>query len=394
MTKKAHSDFGASNCERWFNCPGSVNLINSLDLPEEEPSGYATEGVYAHSLGEHCLKTGDDPLDYACGEFNGSMVEPELALAVKTYVDYCNMHTGDYVEIEKSYTMQHISKKMWGTADFTTFTIETGVLHVVDYKHGAGVSVSVEDNKQLLYYASGAMQFFRTQYQADIKSIILTIIQPRAPGDAIKSCIVSPEDIAAFEDALIVALGRAGKKKALLAAGSWCRWCPAKAVCTAYRDQNTRLLTPVVAEDDSGIFLPDVELLKAGDITTILDNAPAIKEWLKSVESYAMSQLNAGHSIPGYKIVKKKGNRAWEEETVAKKFFEENLDPSVFIKVVLKSPAQVETGLKSIGKTKTEIADIISPFIIQPESLGLAPDTDPRPSELVEFTVINDTVTV
>lgn len=58
---QAHAYKSASGSPRWLACPGSVALEKFF---HEESSEYADEGTLAHALGERCLNTGEDPINY------------------------------------------------------------------------------------------------------------------------------------------------------------------------------------------------------------------------------------------------------------------------------------------------------------------------------------------
>lgn len=61
LNEKAHAEKGASGASRWLACPGSVALEKFF---HEQSSVFADEGTLAHSLGERCLDTGEDPINY------------------------------------------------------------------------------------------------------------------------------------------------------------------------------------------------------------------------------------------------------------------------------------------------------------------------------------------
>ena len=55
-----HSPLGASGAERWMNCPGSVNLIKSMVLPESDEEDYqllAKRILEPEGLVVHCAET-------------------------------------------------------------------------------------------------------------------------------------------------------------------------------------------------------------------------------------------------------------------------------------------------------------------------------------------------
>ena len=80
---------GASSAARWMNCPGSVQLAESL--PEQDTTTkYAAEGTVAHALAELALRMGVDPVMYVGKKIDGMKGTMEMALAVGVYVDKVN----------------------------------------------------------------------------------------------------------------------------------------------------------------------------------------------------------------------------------------------------------------------------------------------------------------
>jgi hypothetical protein len=55
-----------------------------------------------------------------------------------------------------------------------------------------------------------------------------------------------------------------------------------------------------------------VPLLTAEKLAEVFSQADFIESWLKAVRDRVNSELNAGHTVPGFKLVTgKQGNRAW-----------------------------------------------------------------------------------
>ena len=65
-----HSSIGASVCERYWHCPGSITLFGHL---KSAPSFYAAQGTVAHEIGERFLKLGQ-PVDT---RFLGEVIQVE-----------------------------------------------------------------------------------------------------------------------------------------------------------------------------------------------------------------------------------------------------------------------------------------------------------------------------
>lgn len=241
-----HSHLGASKASRWLNCPGSVIL--SRTVPEPPPSKYAELGSCAHWVAEQCLRDGKPALAYlgaVCPEYPTVEIDADMTDAVQVYVEHCRSLELDDKGNRIADVETHLEHKFWlcdvdfnlfGTADWVVYDPVLRRLHVADYKHGAGVYVDVYENDQLSYYALGAMEL----YPNLVERVTLHIVQPRAPGRAVKTWATPRGYMARFETRLRDGLARVYAEDDTLKAGDWCRFCPAKAICPAHGDGEVR----------------------------------------------------------------------------------------------------------------------------------------------------------
>ena len=86
-----HSKYGASSAERWLNCPGSIQL--SETVPPQPSSSAATKGTAAHKLGELALLDIGEPQTYLGKDItldDGTKYPVDQAMidGVEVYVDY------------------------------------------------------------------------------------------------------------------------------------------------------------------------------------------------------------------------------------------------------------------------------------------------------------------
>ena len=325
---KAHSDFGGSVIGRVIACPGSVPLCNSV--PERLSSSYADEGTFAHALGEkHLLARNFDAQQSIGDEIESDkldskkVVTTEMAAAVQVYLDAVQaemVKTEDAILlIEERFALPISSAEegeVFGANDALVYHPSTGRMVVFDYKHGQGVSVSAEDNKQLKFYAAGAALAHADWPIAELE---LVIVQPRA-RDADEQDIpgVKPwpmdtfellEFVAEVEQA--VAISKA--PNAPVAAGSHCRWCAAASVCPAKKEE-------VIAsigldfhdiEDISAKALPVPKDMSTDKIASLLRGLDTLTAWANQVRDYAYGLLEQGVAVPGFKLVDKVGRRKW-----------------------------------------------------------------------------------
>lgn len=308
-------------------------------------------------------------------------VDDEMADAVRVYVDYVQEKAIlGVVNIETRFDLSFIHEGMFGTNDACVYSDLLGVLEVIDYKHGAGVAVSPEENSQLAYYGLGAANVYELHPGSQIK---LTVIQPRAQGDAIKSWTTTVGYLERFAKTLSEGVKATQEDDPKIVEGDWCRFCPAQAVCPQLE---SKALEVAKAEfSDNQIVLPEPSDLNPVDIRRVLDFAPIVSSWVKSVEAYAFNELESGRKVEGYKLVKKRANRKWKDEAEAEDILIHQLQDKAFNRK-LKSPAQAE---KLVNKK------LVASLCETPDSGNtMAPVTDKRPevwpSIKSEFSVITE----
>lgn len=255
-------------------------------------------------------------------------------------------------------------------------TLDIGVddwpkkLRVYDYKHGSGQAVEVENNRQLIYYALGAIFHFHSDkleimdWGGVYQEVEIGILQPRKDhiDGPFRTWIVPPNVLNDFAKELELRAQATTIPNAPLVAGTHCRWCPAKAICGAMYNK-----TLAITQTDFKVIekkpLPIANQLSVKDISTILEHEDTITSWFKSVRAYALTQLENGHEVPGFKLVKKRANRAWTSEqdvidfiATLEEFDEENLFDSK-----IKSPAKMEKILDKSDKA------ILQQYITKPD---------------------------
>jgi hypothetical protein len=354
---RGHSEVGASSASRWLNCPASVVLIDSEDSKD---SIYAAEGTAAHELSEHCFLSGMSPHEMLGMDFKGFEVTEEMADAVGLYLYYLREKEseGYTVYIENSFEISSIDKSMFGTCDAVLHSPFNHLI-IADFKYGKGVGVEAKENKQLSYYGVGVCD--SREGLSDVDRVTLCVIQPRlGDGKPIKEWDTTPEYLDSYREVL-----RAGFSKVLEAkaqgknhpeiynyaeSGSHCRWCTFKPKCKKLRNDNFEVCKAAFKEEDT-ITLPHPSLLNDEDLAKVFDRASIIQDWVSSVKAYALMQLESGKKVEGFKLVKKRANRAWIDESNVIAKLGDIFDTDQIYTKKLKSPAQLE---KLVGKQNIE----------------------------------------
>lgn len=402
-----HARLSASTSSRWMNCPGSVKLSEAL--PPSPSNEYALLGTASHLLCERCITEGKEASDYLgmvirmegddaikitqaapSGNIPAKdfLITEDIVSAVQVYVDYVSeiLSSGDEVIsfVERSFKeLQKIHPDMGGTGDFSTIK-PYDISEIVDYKNGAGVCVEVNENSQLLIYATGAYLF-----DPSVEKVKITIIQPRmAHRDGpIRSAIYTAKEIERFMVKLKKAAKVTEKNNAKISAGSWCRFCPVLSTCPEIK--KTALVECQTDFDDPPPVLGKKETLPMPD--TVIETArvltwmPILEAWFKAVASKAKADLEAGKHIPDFKLVDKYGNRKWIDpedeiiEDLTKKFKKK---PHYFmVKPVPKilSPAQMEKIKLKNRKKVAKLKEFINKYAKKPHTgYTIVPDTDRR----------------
>ena len=371
----AHAKLSASSAARWMACPPSANLAATMP---DTASGYAAEGTLAHALAELLLreyfvkgvgpKTVEKERERLIAEstWDGQpLYQPEMDGHVQTYVDYVKSIaigcTSPFVALEKRVDFSAWVPGGFGTAD--CIIISGDEMHIIDLKYGKGVPVSAEGNPQLQLYALGAYDTYHLLY--GIKTATLHIVQPRI--DNISAWSLSIEDLLTFGEKAHEKALLADKGEGEYAAGEWCQFCPANAVCRARADYNiqlagfTKLQPPTLSNDEIGHYL---------------ELGRDVKSWLTDLEEYALSQCLAGNEVAGWKAVEGISRRQWTDQDAAFKAIEASgINEAMLYERKPLTLAQVEKmlGKKAFGQ--------FAEYVYKPPGKPtLVVESDKRPS--------------
>jgi hypothetical protein len=434
---KPHATKSASGSKRWATCVGSIALVGTLPLAmKRKSSWYADQGSVAHGILEHCLLENEHPeafLDSSAdyddtdglriyrgepdkGQF---AVDQDMVDAVTRGYEYVTTRLAEVkdlnpdaeVQAEAVVDLSWLRPEMFGTCDVSIDDFD--LLEVMDYKHGAGVTVEADDNYQGRYYALGRAK----EYGFRHKRVRITIIQPRAPHSegGIRSEELTMEELRAWgewlgERADLVdqateeyndpCLDFDAWASKYLVAGEHCTFCDAK----VFNPKTKQLICPAIQKglyeaanadfdlDDPETFNPEdtfditpEALSRAAKWTKVLD------KWNKTVQEMVENALMTGEDIPGYKVVKKKSNRAFTDDMDEKKILAsiiehggpkltKDVEDKFFTPKKLRTLAQLEKLVPA--KNRPAWSDAVS---YKPDTgLTIATEDDPRPAQRVD----------
>lgn len=359
-----HARFSPSSSDRIMACPASVKLSEAA--PPERESAYASEGTTAHGLAELWLLSGAVP------EALNMAGREEMREAVRHFVDYCNRLRRQPYAIYGVERRVRYNEEQWGTVDFICSYQNpvTGerVLEVVDFKYGAGVPVSPENNKQLLTYAAYAIEdgTLQVNWGYHAGGVRLTIVQPRTAGDPINSWLTEERTVSRHLRELCEAVAAAKADNAPAKAGDHCRWCRAKMTCER------------LDEAQRGLATRDPKDLDPAMLGKMLMEAAVVEQRIKMLREYAEQRSLEGEAIPGYKRVAKRAVRKWVDEgqvltRVKNMRMFRKLAPTVLL-----SPTKCE-------KLYPEAYRSLAKFVeAKPSGTTLVHTSDPRPEVLTE----------
>ncbi|HCB3441736.1 TPA: DUF2800 domain-containing protein [Klebsiella pneumoniae] len=383
-----HARLSPSSAHRWMRCPGSLALESTQP---DKSSAFAEEGTRAHELAEKILNGRLQGFEHQGG------TDPEMHDYVLRYVDAVwTLAEGNELMVEQRVDFSHIVgvENSFGTAD--AVVIVGNELQIHDLKYGRGVQVDAEQNEQLQLYALGALEQFNLLY--DFDSVRLFIHQPRL--NHVSEWALSVEDLEAFGQraqeaaANVIVMFNIAECEGVntlplenfTPGEKQCRFCKASAICTAREQFHMQ----TVAGDFDDLTAPVSELITNAiarvpmltneQLAEIYGQADFLESWLKAIRDRVNSELNAGHPVPGFKLVTgKQGNRAWSNEALAEemlKSFRLKQEQMYSQKVI--SPTQAEKLLKKESPRRwTKVEALITRADGKPT---IAPESDPRPA--------------
>ncbi|MHA1286567.1 MAG: DUF2800 domain-containing protein [Candidatus Thorarchaeota archaeon] len=379
--------WSASSAHRWMQCSGCVGLCRWV---ERSPSSiYAREGTAAHHLAAICLEDGCIHPTHLIGEKLTAeqyyeddytfTVSNDMALAVGKYTSLieslASHHKETIILIEKKISLASINKNMRGVID-CSLVVPGESLKVLDYKHGKGVIVDIEDNEQLIYYALGVIEKLDSMgVDTDFKTIELFIVQPRSFGASIKSWLID-------NPRKFVNTWHGKIKKAYIATienqdeyhiNKDCRWCNGLVWCPKLKE-----FCLDIQRNIEGRY-KQMKDLKPSELTELIRVAPSVNAYLQAVAGHGKELALNGKKFDGYKLVQAgRSSRNWlsGKEADVISFLEDEcfLDEEDFKTGKLMSPAQLEKEIPA------KLFDKLGKFIHRKSSSGFAlvPNSDRR----------------
>lgn len=358
VEEEFHSEVGASSASRWRNCHGSLNLTKKLKeqgLIKPSTSRAAAEGTAAHIVLQTCLEDGDDAVSLKDTEITvgdwAFVVDDEMTDGVQETLDWVRARISR-AKKEGFDVNLYVEKPLTSFTDEDVYSKPDVIIHIVedrlivlDFKYGRGISVE-PDSDQNYYYGYLAVENY-LETPNSVKVVESWIAQPRIPhpNGTIRRHITNAKELTDWWfDQLLPDIEKTRDPNAVLVIGEHCRFCPAKSHCPALKDEVFEFSTTI---DPS--HMSDNELGEA------LTKLKALAKVMEVYQAEAMRRARGGDKIPGWKLVRKKGNRVWKEKQPIKdpetgEMVETRLEDAMDLAFGLdcwteaerKSPAQIE----------------------------------------------------
>jgi len=376
-----HAKYSPSKLPRIIKCPGSVEMSEHIT---QDSSGYADEGTMLHQVVQECIDIGEFTLSpetcikYQLREEDGHQDAIQECL---DYIVTLGMTYNDpdaYYQTESKVSLApfvQVTKcdalaDVYGILDFTYVFPNQRLLYVIDWKFGKGIEV-FPDSDQIKAYAAGKLGSFKKKGLFD--TIFLVIAQPRLYSeDRIKILETNPGELTSWllRDLIPALINVASKHPKLNPSEEACRWCAAKQVCPARKEQADQAASEVFRLHAD---LPHVDVK---EIVRLLKVIPDLKAYMSDIELWAFNQLRDGKEVPGYKLVEGRSIRQWEKEEEAKKVMAKFLDENNLYTKKFISPAQAEKKVGLRVKKSPEFTGLI----VKPKGKPtLVPMGDKRP---------------
>ena len=396
-----HANLSPSKRHRWGVCPGSIR--EEAKYPDDRSGPAAIDGTHTHTILEFCLSGPWEPEELVGqtmqdddGKF---LIDAERAERVRIAVDYVKQRVAEQPGC-KVIAEQRVNPNRLIARDDMSGTVDiqihgTDVLEIVDYKDGMG-AVQAEGNAQLELYAVGALADVGEPYPW--KRVRMTIIQPKMAlrgQPAITSHEVDISEILAIVDRLVIEGAAVDAPDAPLVPGeSQCKFCKAKGSCAALASNVMKeigiMFQPVMSLDVAQQSADkDPSTMDDGQILSIMEAAPLMRQLLEGVEKEALRRLQSGQAITGLKLVNGRGSRAWalQDDEIAEKLIKMGIPKGSVYETKLVSPAKAEklTWEKRDGTkvqlTERQLKRMEQEYVVKMAGkLAVATESDSRPA--------------
>ena len=388
-----HALLSASSSKQWLHCTPSARLQEQFP---NESSVYAAEGTFAHEVCEYKVKKymkervkRPQSEEYYTEEID-QITDVYAELVISVIEEMKRNGCEPLVMVEEKVDYSHIAPSGFGTADMLIIGRDEngkGVLHIADFKTGQGVFVDADHNSQMMLYALGGLAAYGYIY--DIEIVRMSIIQPRLDNISTFEC--TRKELEDWGESIKETAKLAYEGKGEQKPGDWCRFCRAKPVCKACKDEALSLCREEFLDLDDGALSDNTSaspeqgenaepvfkqpgLVPISELAQLLPTLNRISSWIESVFAFISSEaINHGVPIPGYKVVEGRSKRVFTDTNAV-------VDAAVangYTDLYKKQLITLTEFEKMMGKKK--FAELLGKYVTKPPGkLSLVPEDDPR----------------
>ncbi len=406
-----HALLSASSSKQWLHCTPSARLQEQFP---NESSVYAAEGTFAHEVCEYKVRKylkervkrpqSEEYYTEEIDQITDVYAEFVIGIIEEMKRNGCE----PLVMVEEKVNYSHIAPSGFGTADMLIIGKDEngkGVLHIADFKTGQGVFVDADHNSQMMLYALGGLAAYGYIY--DIEIVRMSIIQPRLENISTFEC--SRSELEDWGESIRETAKLAYEGKGEQKPGDWCRFCRAKPVCKACKDEALSLCREEFFDLDDGALSDNTSsspeqgenaepiskqpgLVPISELAQLLPTLNRISSWIEAVFSFMSSEaINHGVPIPGYKVVEGRSKRVFTDTKAVVETAVANGYTDLYKKQLI-TLTEFETMM---GKKK--FAELLGKYVTKPPGkLSLVPESDPREPVVLnnspnqEFAVLPD----
>ena len=388
-----HALLSASSSKQWLHCTPSARLQEQFP---NESSVYAAEGTFAHEVCEYKVKKymkervkRPQSEEYYTEEID-QITDVYAEFVISVIEEMKRNGCEPLVMVEEKVDYSHIAPSGFGTADMLIIGRDEngkGVLHIADFKTGQGVFVDADHNSQMMLYALGGLAAYGYIY--DIEIVRMSIIQPRLENISTFEC--TRKELENWGESIRETAKLAYEGKGEQKPGDWCRFCRAKPVCKACKDEALSLCREEFLDLDEGALsdntsaLPEKGenaepvfkqpgLVPISELAQLLPTLNRISSWIESVFAFISSEaINHGVPIPGYKVVEGRSKRVFTDT----KGVVDTAVANGYTDLYKKQLITLTEFEKMMGKKK--FAELLGKYVTKPPGkLSLVPESDPR----------------
>lgn len=382
----AHAWLSPSAAEAWSACPAYPSLVEGLP---RKSAFYSAEGTFAHDIADTCLTLGLEPWHFIGHHrsVDGFLIrcDREMADYLQFGIDRIREFGGHFFGERKVSIAKWTIPGQFGTLDRGVVTDD--LIVIGDLKYGAGVTVDVERNKQMMLYALGFWWDVARHYTKATR-FLLIVDQPRVTGQG-GEWETTLDELLDFGEWI---KGRAAltqkRNPPRGASEKGCFWCPLRRSaegCDTWDEFSLSRLDLDVEDLDDDIMLgrPNDILKQPWQLTPerrafLAEHKGVIIEWLNDNHTRVLRDAIHGKSHASVKaVLGSAGQRFYTDKDAAAEALSDILGGEAFVKMLI-SPAQAE---KIMGKDR--FAKRIGRYVDRPSPRPkLVPASNAKPAYL------------